>query len=410
MSIFQLTNRKYKKAVEWVREHSYGIDSLEKCEINDFNFLENILKDKQIVWLGENGHGIAEHNLLKSKLIEFLYHKMGFKVIAFESGLSECYSANYFKDDISVNELMDKSIFSLWKTEETLPLFELIKGSDLNLIGFDFQPSSKQNLFVDLLDKLDIDLPLKFKLSIKALDKATMDWYMRIGKLKGEGKKIPKHIMQEYLETQKELTELFSSLHKSLEELEKEFIRKDMHIYFQLIQRVIENRRLLLSNLATGQRTYKTIRDQIMAHNLEWICEKLYPNEKIIVWAHNSHIYKNYENLIKYKPMGSLMSPEMVSKSYYLGLFMYEGKAALNNKTIYDLVKPPKKSLEDYMNHNKSSISFLDFSNVSLNELNKWIFNKTLILESGTMQKLITPAQQLDGIFFIKKVSPPHYL
>ena len=55
---------------------------------------------------------------------------MGFKVIAFESGLSECYSSNYLKDDLSVYELMDKSIFSLWKSEETHSLFELVKEND----------------------------------------------------------------------------------------------------------------------------------------------------------------------------------------------------------------------------------------------------------------------------------------
>lgn len=110
-------------------------------------------------------------------------------------------------------------------------------------------------------------------------------------------------------------------------------------------------------------------RDQIMASNLECIFQKFHPNEKIIIWAHNGHIFKKYETLLRrYKPMGSLVNPEIVRKSYYIGLFMYEGRAALNDGTIYSLSKPPKKSLEDHMNHNKSPVSFLDLSNTSPND------------------------------------------
>lgn len=44
--------------------------------------------------------------------------------------------------------------------------------------------------------------------------------------------------------------------------------------------------------------------------------------------------------------MGSLVNPEIVRKSYYTGLFMYEGRAALNDGTIYSLSKPPRKALK----------------------------------------------------------------
>ncbi len=56
---------------------------------------------------------------------------MGFKVIAFESGLTECFTSNYEKNELSVDELMDKSVISVWKTKETYPLFELIKGGNI---------------------------------------------------------------------------------------------------------------------------------------------------------------------------------------------------------------------------------------------------------------------------------------
>ncbi|WP_427137489.1 erythromycin esterase family protein [Psychrobacillus psychrodurans] len=411
MPIFQSMNKKYSNAIEWVKENSYGIDSLSECGMDHFEFLEQVLKDKRIVWLGENGHGIAEHSLLKTSLINFLYHRMGFKVVAFESGLSECYSSNYIKDKLTVNELMSKSVFSLWKTEETLPLFQQIKeNDDLKLIGFDFQPSSKESLLLDFLESIDINFTLEFKEHIKKLDYMLIDWYRDIGKYKATRKKVPKYIYTSFQKDKIVLFDLITQLDIELETWKEEFHRKGLHNPYIVIQKLLDNKRKFIDRLDAKHGDYLKFRDQIMAENIEWICHKLYPDEKIIIWAHNTHIYKNIQSLYSYKPMGSLMSPNLTSQSYYLGLFMYEGNAALNNGSVYELRKPPKKSLEDYMNHSPSPVLFLDFSCVLPNESNKWIFNKTIIMESGTMQQIITPVEQLDGVFFTKKVSPPRYI
>lgn len=411
LSIFQSRKKTYNKSIEWVKEHAHLIDSLTESRVDDFDFLEKILKDSRIVWLGENGHGIAEHNLLKAKLIDFLYHKMGFKVIAFESGFTDCYTSNYLKNELSVDELIDKSIFSLWKTEETYPLFQLIKArGDLKLIGFDFQPSSKQSLLMEFLNKINIVFPLEFKRNIQIVEEKTAHWYGRIGKYKAIRKRVPKNILQEYKLIQRELNELIDRLHHILNDIKKDFINNGLELPYKFIQKGLDNKRLFLNHLTDNYRDFSKFRDQIMAANLEWICNELYPNEKIIIWAHNAHIYKNYQTLTNYRPMGSLISKPLMDDSYYIGLFMYEGEAALLNRTVYKIGHPPKKSLEDYMNHTDSSVSFLDFSNVTAQPFNKWIFGKTLILEHGTIQKLIIPAEQFNGVFFVKKVSPPRYL
>ncbi|WP_277586279.1 erythromycin esterase family protein [Psychrobacillus antarcticus] len=307
---------------------------------------------------------------------------------------------------------MDKSIFSLWKTEETLPLFQQIKQNmDLKLIGFDFQPSSKESLLLDFLESVDIEFTLKFKENIYKVDEKIIGWYRNIGKYKAVGKKVPKDVSISFQRNKKELFNLITQISIELETWKEEFLRKNLYVPYIVMQKILDNKRKFLDILGTKNGEYFKFRDQIMAENLEWICNTLYPNEKIIVWAHNTHIYKNIQSsFYSYKPMGSLMSPDLINQSYYLGLFMYEGSAALNNRSVYRLRKPPKRSLEDYLNHNLSQVSFLDFSSARPIESNNWIFNKTVIMESGTIQQVITPAEQLDGIFFTKKVSPPRYI
>ncbi|RDW20502.1 erythromycin esterase family protein [Oceanobacillus chungangensis] len=409
MSLFQLGNKKYNKATEWVREHSFRIESLTECNGEDFKFLEKVLKDKRVVWLGENGHGIAEHSLLKTKLIHFLYQKMGFKVIAFESGFVEGYSSNYMKEALSVNELMDKSIFSLWKTEETYPLFELIKeNSDLNLIGFDLQPSVKKSSIVAFINQLNINFPSEFIRSIQKVENTAISFYEQIGIYKATRKKVPKEILNNYFKTKKEQDKLIIHLQTMLKYLKREFERNGLSKEYAVIQKALENRQLFLNHLASRKRDFLKIRDRVMADNLEWICNELYPNEKIIIWAHNNHIYKNITS--SYKPMGSLMSPKFERQSYYLGLFMYQGEVTFDKKTTQKLEKPPKNSIEDYMNHNPSPVSFLDFSKASLNRVNKWISRNTVILDSGMIHTFIIPKKQLDGIFFVKEVSPSRHI
>lgn len=56
-----------------------------------------------------------------------------------------------------------------------------------------------------------------------------------------------------------------------------------------------------------------------------------------------------------------------------------------------------------------SPTTFVDFSQLQKQRENEWIFKKTIFLDSGTMQTLITPREQMDGALFVQKVSPPPF-
>ncbi|RLL48286.1 erythromycin esterase [Oceanobacillus piezotolerans] len=409
MALFSLGKDKYNKSLEWVKKHSYYLDSLSESSIEDFVFLENVLENKRIVWLGENGHGVAEHNLLKSKLIEFLYHKMGFRVIAFESGLTECYTANFLKDKLTMEDFIDKSVFSLWKTHETYPLFQFMKATnDMKMIGFDFQPSAKQGLLMEFLDAIPIRLNKDFKESFQHVHKASVDWYHRLGMYKARRKRVPKESLQAFERAFTELTEQIAALNQTLIHLKQEFHTHGLQLQFKVLLKILENKRLFLIHLTNKNRDYLKYRDQIMADNLAWLCQEIYPDEKIIIWAHNNHIYKNVDR--SYKPMGTLISEELQEVSYYLGLYMYQGEAAYNKGNILKVSKPPKKSLEDFMNPVDCEVSFLDFSLAEQVDENSWLFRKTVYMDHGTMQTLIIPADQMDGAILVKEVSPAKYI
>ncbi|SFE76929.1 erythromycin esterase [Paenibacillus algorifonticola] len=402
MGLFERSNKKYLDEGSWVRRNTVRLPEPEGCTDSDFEPIRQYIGDKRIVWLGENSHGISQTNTLKSKLISFLYTEMNFKVIAFESGLSECYSVNGMKNQLSSEEIMQQSIFSLWRTKETLPLFELIKSTDLSLTGIDFQPSSKVNPLREMLQTQG-ELEKATIEELNLLAEYSVQWYARIGEFRAKRKRIPKEILAEYEDSKTEKL-------RTIKQLRSELLSRPRNQVLLVLDRYLENTAVFLNSIALSSREYAKRRDQMMADNLEWLLTVLYPCEKVIVWAHNAHIFKNFKSFTGYRPMGSLVSKRIVEDSYYVGLFMYQGTAALNHGSDYTLIKPRKKSLEDYMNHQEAEVGLIDFSQVEVKPENKWISRRTIILESGSFERLIVPNKQLDGIFFIKNVSPPNYL
>ncbi|MCE4088362.1 erythromycin esterase family protein [Priestia megaterium] len=154
MGIFSKGKERYLNSIEWLSKNSIHLSEPAECTPQEFEFLCHIVKDKRIVWLGENGHNIREHNMMKSKIIEFLHKEMNFTVLAFESGLAECYSANELKEEFTDEDFLKNAVYSLWATKENLSLFQLMKKSDLSLIGIDINPSSNRDLFVKFVQQL----------------------------------------------------------------------------------------------------------------------------------------------------------------------------------------------------------------------------------------------------------------
>ena len=69
------------------------MDLPENPSTNDFSFLKEELKGVQIIMLRENTHFDGNVFEMKTKIIKYLYQEMGFKTIAFESGIYDVWKA-----------------------------------------------------------------------------------------------------------------------------------------------------------------------------------------------------------------------------------------------------------------------------------------------------------------------------
>lgn len=395
----RLREKKVDHGKQWMKENAHQIGE----EVEDYTFLKTAIGNKRIVWLGENGHGVKEHTILKTKVIRYLQQALGFKVIVFQNGLMECASSAFVKENFETKKLIQQTLSPFWQVEEMCSLFSSIQSGDLYLAGMDCKISVEPNLFGTYIKTLDVGF------SKKALEKTVqtvkqIEMMSQKYRLKPNQKKATEYTKSIYEKEKQEVTAAIDFMQKELQNCTQQFEQKDRIIHQQIIERTLENLRFLLEIIPLKKSIYIKKRDEMMARNFEWICETLCPNEKIIVWAHNMHMLKSGSPLSMYKPAGALISNKLKEESYYIGLFMGEGEVANNAGEVYKVRACKEGSIEEFFMSVEAENIFVDFTK----EKKKQWFNRSCIFyDLGVVISAMVPSKQFDGILFTRKVHAP---
>lgn len=101
---------------DWLLSNGHALTSISSLTFTDLQFLKPILGERRIVQLGESGHGVAEFNRAKVRLIQFLHQEAGFDVIAFESDLWACFRADGLAKSLSALDFMFSCPYGVWAT------------------------------------------------------------------------------------------------------------------------------------------------------------------------------------------------------------------------------------------------------------------------------------------------------
>ena len=149
-----------------------------------------------------------------------------------------------------------------------------------------------------------------------------------------------------------------------------------------------------------------------MGINLSRLADTIYPGKKIIVWVHNFHIRHNQEavSATPVKTMGAWVVEAFRPELYTIGLYMYRGSAAYNNRDIYNIPTPYPNSLEAICYRARCKFLFVDMLNEQLNPGNSRMFEEIFARGWGKYHYPMILRDQYDGILFIDTVHPPNYL
>jgi len=367
-------------------------------DYTNYEGLQNVLKDVDIVMLGEQSHGDATTFQSKIKLIKYLHQEMGFDILAFESGFYDCQKAWVdIQNDEDVSMTLGKSVFFVWSTmKEFRPLTEYIdenkhKERPLILSGFDNQWTGKlssDHYSTDLREYLqNLDESL-----LRTREWAHLDTlFNRLGKYD-----FKKYGEEEAIKDTTYINTLVLAIQSnSSDSLAKFWIQSLKSTKYYIADGFLKT----------------NFRDQQMAENLIWLREQN-PGKKIVCWGATSHFLYNsseiemlrfpytvVDNYYQKQPMmGQYIKEKYGDKVYTIGFVAHEGVFGLTSTKKIKL--PKENSLEFTIGNSEYNNAFLDLKQVNTSQL------LSRPLAHAYMKNDISMV--MDGVIFNRFMTRPH--
>ncbi len=380
--------------------------------------LKTMIGDSRLVALGEATHGTSEFFQLKHQVLRRLVQDFGFRVFAIEDNQVAVEAVNdYILNGKGTGRESIRGMFAVWNTQEVLHMIEWMRSynethSDdpLYFVGFDMQefkrPYEALMAFLkdeDLMPYQDCqrlleDLKDRHQQSFSLADSVKLKWM-------NQAKEVHRLVAGQA----RDLIEKAESIE------EKVAVQEGIH-YSRLIAQYAEN-------LYRGH--WSLYRDQAMADNVMWLLEQRFPDEKIMLWAHDVHISKAQHSNPNWNLHQSLSMGRFIAERYpaykAFGIATYQG-AYLAQKSYTDFTKihcplypGPEGSLDEALHQvslKKGQNSFfLPFFKHEkwLNQVVAHRFANHVSIDYGYWQRISVP-YQFDGLFFIDQTGPASYI
>lgn len=349
--------------------------SWSNSDLSDLTFLERELRGKKVVQLGEATHGGAEFYLLKTKLVRFLHERMGFQVLAIETGALEAGLAFADRDRYTAKELMQATLFGSYRYAEMLPLIEYVKSRpSLQVIGIDPQFSSDDVLSLTR----GLIRPYGEKLAAEA-EQRLGEAYGFIG------------LVSRPVEFRKKRDQYLRWLDRLALHLDGIKPKAEDGAKMELLRNVTKQLRRYYDYETTTPMTDRlALRDQIMA----LLLMQQSKGRKVIVWAHNGHVGRG----LGHKVLGDYLRESYGTSTYAFGSFARAGKWVQHWTATTETWSPATDGLESRF----PSYGEAWFRPASSFDETTSAFEP----ENGGVLRFI-PRDRFDGLVVITRLRPP---
>ncbi|MBP2023713.1 erythromycin esterase [Clostridium punense] len=384
----------------------------------DMEPLKEVLKDKQIVAMGEATHGTSEFFKMKHRMLEFLVEEMGYRVFAIEGdfGAAEIINDYVLKGEGTAKEALGAMEMWQWDTTEVLNMIEWMRKYNedpsherkVKFYGFDMQ--SKEHSVRSL-----------FKYLEKTDETVSKEYRQKFERYINNSIRVLKR--EDYDSVLTHTPELMGVLEKNKESFVSKTSAEEYNRAVQHLKIINKNAKYFKARIVDVygvDSESNNLRDEAMAENVKWIIdyESKLGNEKIMLWGHNFHITKLSPD---FTAMGEQLSKLYGDKYYSVAFDFHEGSfnaIQSDSRGFYTggvmkfTIKPMKiKMLSDSFVDTGIYLGFLDFKKASEEEEIKELIMKQqrihfvangYVDNEEWLYKRITPTKSFDGLIFIK--------
>lgn len=381
----------------------------------NFEIFHTILKDNEIVILGEAAHGDGKTFLVKSEMVKYLTENSGYNTIAFEGrDFLEMEIINGKRGIDSLAPYLNRDNWvrqwSPWGPAQQIEILEEVTKNNKSLKYIGLEPFADKNL-KEVLFYLNKEFT---RINAVVFDSLLWDTIKKthLNLFYGKSNLISNDDYKLYLDY---LNTNYSFL-KQIDDTQK-----NDHILF-LIQSVenlltfVKIVQVQSSGLSEDEILNKTInlRDKQMAKNLIWH-KRRNPDAKIIVWMANFHGARDLKDIFftngeperykKFNVFGEHISNTFGDKVFSIAFTSSMGKS----KMPYDfegieeeVINPGDDSLENDLDGTNTDFAFINFREIRKNSPSlKDTYFKSIML--GHINQKGKWLNAFDGVFYIKK-------
>lgn len=381
-----------------IEPYIYTLSSIDinNGDFSDLTFLDTIIGNKQIVFLGEQLHSDGSTFQAKARLIRYLHEIHNFDIVLYEASIYDMW----FMDQQAKQHARDTAQFYptiglypfWWDNEDCKPLWQyynktLQSDNPITLGGFDIQLTGTYP------DKIERSKTIKNFLLEKQVNIEDLPSFNSvIDQLSYTYKWEYKQFTQAQFDSiQVDLTNILGLLHPQKTETD--------NIYYRYLKGIRDYGQLMW-DYNPGEIPRMNIRDSLMAENLIWQIDSLYNNQKIIVWSANIHLYKSDITTegVTFTPLGKYIKAKFPNS--YMMTFTSYALAAPNSQDKY--YEAGVNSLEYLLHSRNYKYAYLDMNRVDRDSFLKKDF---ISVSNQRANELRTWNDLIDGLFYIDVIN-----